>query len=168
MHVGARLDPPADQPLQRCGEEAEQADDRQDGDQHTRVARAVRRRPERAASDQAEQPSQRAHARGRHERSEQRAVPHVVLGRVPEFVCDDRPDLFGRGLVEQVVVDDDPPGRAESGHVGVERAGATRGVGDEDVVDRHAVVLGHLQSEVFNSPSSIGLKRLNTGSTSSG
>ena len=64
---------------------------------------------------------------------------------MPEFVCDDRPDLLGRCLVEQVVVDDDPPGRAESGHVGVERAGATRGVGDEDVVDRHAVVLGHLQ-----------------------
>ena len=67
---------------------------------------------------------------------------HVAVLGVAELVRDDRLDLAGRRLVEQRVVDDDPPGGTEPRDVGVERGRAPGRVRDEHVLHRHAVAGG--------------------------
>ena len=62
-----------------------------------------------------------------------------------QLVGDDGEDLAvvdARLPVDEVVVDDHPAGRAEAGHVGVERGRAPRRVGHQHVVDVHALLVG--------------------------
>ncbi len=77
------------------------------------------------------------------ERADERTRENVVVFGVAELVRDDAGDLGRGGLFEQRVVDDDAAGRAEAGHVGVDRAGAAGGVGDQHILDRYAVAVGH-------------------------
>jgi hypothetical protein len=111
---------------------------------------------------------QRADRGGGAERAQQRADDDVALGGVPQLVGDDQLDLRRRRLLEQRVVDDDAPGAGEAADVGVERRRPARGVRDQHLVDRHAVTLGQASRSSRSSPAGSGVKRLKTGSTTTG
>ena len=101
------------------------------------------------------------------QRADQRAGQHVV-GGVAQLVGDDD-SICGVGqLLEQGVVDHDPPGRAEAGHVGVQRRRTAGRVGDQDVLHRRAVLLGQREQVGAQGPAGIGVKLLKAGSTSTG
>ena len=139
VHVGPGLDPARDQVLPRPGDEA---DDRDQGE-HQGDRPPVPERRDAGAAQQPRPPGQQgehAHEQRDADRAHQGAPQHVLALRVAELVRHDQLDLPVRRRVEQRVVDDDPPGRAEARDVGVERRRTPGGVGDEHVLDRHAVL----------------------------
>ena len=160
VHVGARLDVPGDQVLHRRGHQ--RADRQQEQEQRRRSAgRPAESAPARRSSGASDssQPSSATPAAGA-ERADQRAGEDVVGGDVAELVGGDRLDLGVGQLVEHRVVDDDPPGRAEAGDVGVERRRPAGGVGHQHVLHRGAVLLGQRQQ--------IGAQRRRPASARSG
>jgi hypothetical protein len=116
----------------------------------TTAARRARRRP----------PRRRA--------PEQRADEDVVLVGVPELVAHDERDLLGRRPLDERVVQHDAPAAAEAAHVRVQRRRPARGVGDEHVVDGHAVLLGERQHLRPERPVGQGGEGVEDGSTTSG
>ena len=104
------------------------------GDPRTRAQRSV-----------VQQQREQRHSPDAPQRAEAGAEQHVVVLGVGQLVGDDHLDLGRRRLRQEVVVDDDPPGAAEPGDVGVEGRRAPRGVGDEDLVDVHALPVGQPQ-----------------------
>jgi hypothetical protein len=65
-----------------------------------------------------------------------------------EFMGDDEFGLPVLAGGQQGVVDDDPPGRAKAGDVGVERGRAAGGVGDQDLPDADTVTGGEREEGV--------------------
>ncbi len=140
----------------------------------TRVPTAMRKRTQRdrpagrpaesapAATQQprGQQPAQGRDPRGGTEGAEQGAGEDVVGRDVAQLVGGDRLDLGVGQPVEHRVVDDDPPGRPESGDVGVQRRRPPGGVGDQHVLHRGAVLLGELEQVGAQLP---GRHRTRTG-----
>ena len=66
----------------------------------------------------------------------------MAVAAVAELVRDDRQHLGRRRRLDEGVVEDDAPRRAETGDVCVQLRRALAGVRDEHLADRHARVLG--------------------------
>ena len=134
-----------------------------------RVTGPIGARPAEQRGDRQQPAEQRPHRRAAPSAPIERAGEDVVGGHVAELVGGDRLDLVVGQPVEHRVVDDDPPGRAEAGHVGVQRRRAPAGVGDEHVLHRGAVLArrGPAGRCAADRPASSS-KRLNAGSITTG
>ena len=168
VHVGPRLDVPGDEVLHRRRHQRADRHEEEDQRDDPRVTRRVRARP--AAQRRPATAASRARATPAAAPSapDERAGQHVVGGDVAELVGGDRLDLVVGQLVEDRVVDDDPPGRAEAGHVGVQRRRPAAGVGHQHVLHRGAVLLRQREQVAAQLPAGIDSNRLNAGSMTTG
>ena len=121
--IGATLGPAREGGGQRQRHELQQSPDEQQD------RNPARRRVERPHEEHSEREA-------RHH--EQRPLRDVAVAPVPELVRDDDLDLRPFRVGDQRVVEDDAPGAAEPGDVGVVLARATARVGDEDLAHRNA------------------------------
>ena len=168
VHVGPGLDPPADRVLHRARQQRCHRQQRQHQRHHAagRPSRDPGPPAYAGADDQRRAGRRRSTAPAA---PEHRPGQHVVVPRVGQLVGDHRQRLvLGQGL-DEVVVDHDPTGAAEAGDVGVQGRRTPRRVGHQHVVDLHPLARRPARRiSVRSGPSGSEVKRLNSGSTSSG